>query len=598
MTVQLLASRRHLAAMVLLVLALLPLPNCGGGGETPVSDTAASSTAATPNPDSVIVPPQPAPPADRGADHYGAAPSAALARNPEMWLGAMSDAGITTVRNFDDSAATGDKLTPILEAGLSAVGILQWTSGSANTLPVDDLEGWRSYVADQVSAHKGRLKYWEVWNEPPNFTDDKSPVSYARVVAVAYDAAKAADPTVQVGLATKSNHINFLAETIVAGAADKFDFVTLHPYENAELLTQGWEGQFMSIVPRLRRMLQVKNPAKSNVPVWFTEIGISAAPPPGRGNVGPLLQADGLVKIYAMAFAQGVARVYWFDPSDSEGLSMGLTTADGAKRPAWFAMRSMSTYLGPQPTYAGWTQPGNAWYGYVFDGPQGVVLAAWTRPGESAALSLVSEAKVIDPRTGTTSVTRTPTLIDAPSLLVAPAGSAQAVQWMADAASNVGKPFPWNGDHSAARSVRLIAGSPGDGVFMATPLDATLVNNIAEFNVEGTIGACFAVDPTFVSYAYATTPLQITAQVRGHGTGSPGFELRYESDAPIASTDVNNLKEVSTGWFPIRGTAFFEKTWSLTDARFIGLYGYNFCFYAPDPVKNSGFSIRQVAVRR
>jgi len=133
---------------------------------------------------------------------------------------------------------------------------------------------------------------------------------------------------------------------------------------------------------------------------------------------------------------------------------------------------------------------------------------------------------------------------------------------------------------------------------MATPLDATLVNNIAEFNVEGTIGACFAVDPTFVSYAYATTPLQITAQVRGHGTGSPGFELRYESDAPIASTDVNNLKEVSTGWFPIRGTAFFEKTWSLTDARFIGLYGYNFCFYAPDPVKNSGFSIRQVTVRR
>ena len=310
------------------------------------------------------------------------------------------------------------------------------------------------------------------------------------------------------------------------------------------------------------------------------------------------MQADVLVKIYAMAFAQGVGRVYWFDPSDSEGLSMGLTTADGAKRPAWFAMRSMSTYLGPEPSYVGWTQPGGAWYGYVFQGPEGVVLAAWTRPGESVALSLVSESKVVDPRTGATTFTHAPTLTGAPSLLVAPAGSPQATQWLADAASNVGKPFPWNGDHSAVRSVQLTAGSPGDGVFIAAPLAPTLVNNVAEFNVEGTIGACFAVDPTFVSYAYATTPLQITAQVRGHGTGSPGFELRYESNAPIASTDVNNLKEVSTGWFAIRGTAFYEKTWSLSDARFVGLYGYNFCFYAPDPAKNGGFSIRQVTVRR
>lgn len=597
MTLNLQAYRRHLIAVGLLVLALLPLHNCGGAEAPSVSDRAASSFAAFNVADAIIdMPPWPA---VSSGGQWGAAPSAALARQPELWLGDMGGAGIDTVRNFSDGAAAGDKLTPILNAGMSAVGILEWTPTATITLPVNDLEGWRNYVTQQVSQHKGRVKYWEVWNEPPNFTTDKSPTSYARVVAVAYDAAKAVDPTVQVGLAAKSNHVNYLAETLAAGAADKFDFVTLHPYENSELLPQGWEGQFMSIVPRVRHMLKAKNPAKANVPLWFTEIGISAAPPPGRGKVGPQVQADVLVKIYAMGFAQGVERIYWFDPRDSEGLNMGLTTADGTRRPAWFAMRSMRTTLGAQPRYAGWTQPGNAWYGFVFNGPQGVVLAAWARPGESSSLALASPVTVIDPRTGGATTTSAPTITDAPSLLVAQAGSAQATQWLADAAANVGKPFPWNGDHSHSRSVRLTAGSTPDGVFIVNPPAITVAtNNTAEYNVQGTIGACFAVDPTFVSYAYASRPLHITARVRGHGTGSPGFELRYESDAPIASTDGNNLKPADSGWFEIRGTEFYEKSWRLPDARFVGLYGYHFCFYAPDPVKNSGFSIRQVTVRR
>lgn len=598
MTFTLLASsRRRLAAMGLLVLALLPLPNCGGGGDPAVSDaTSSSSAAAFPNPDSIIDPPQTDALSKRRADRWGAAPSAALARAPEAWLGAMADAGVTTVRNFDDSAATGDKLTPILKAGLSAVGIL-WMPGTS-TLPVNELDAWRSHVSSEVTAHKGRVKYWEVWNEPPNFTEDKSPASYAKVVAAAYDAAKAADPSVQIGLAAKSNHINFLAESIAAGAADKFDFVTLHPYETAELLPEGWEGQFMSIVPRLRRMLQSKNPGRAQVPVWFTEIGISAAPPPGRGNVGPPAQADVLVKIYAMAFAQGAQRVYWFDPRDSEGLNMGLTTADGTKRPAWFAMRSMSSALGPQPGYLGWLQPDNAWYGFVFDAAMGVVLVAWTRPGDSTALALASPVTAIDPRSGAASLTDTPTLGDAPLLLVAPADSPQAAQWRSEALSNVARPFPWNGDHSASRSVRLTAGAQPQGVFIVHPPPLSAQDGVAEFDVQGSIGACFAVDPTFVSYAYASTALQITAQVRGHGSGSPGFELRYESDAPIAATDGNNLKLGDSGWFAIRGTDVVEKTWRLPDTRFIGLYGYHFCFYAPDPALNSGFSIRRVTVRR
>lgn len=597
MNVDLLVSRGQLVATALVVSLILQLTNCGGSGGGASSDSAASSSSARADTDPGLLLAQARPPGvfEEG-DAWGAAPSSQLSRNPEAWLPAMAEAGISSVRNFR-APPEDDKLSPILAAGMSAVGILQWSPRTPGSLPVDDLDGWRNYVTGEVTRHKGRVKHWEVWNEPPNFTEDKSPASYARVVAAAYDAAKAVDPGVQIGLAAKSNHVNFLAETIDAGAADKFDFVTLHPYEIAELLVQGWEGQFMSIVPRVRRMLMARNPARAQVPVWFTEIGISAAPPPGRGRVGPTGQADGLVKIYSMAFAQGVPRVYWFDPRDSEGLTMGLTTGDGSKRPAWQALRSLWTYFGERPDYAGWTQPGNAWYGFVFKGPQGVVLSAWARPGQSSQLALPSEVLQVDPRTGAANATRTPTISEVPVLLVAPAGSGPAQQWLGEAAANAGKAFPWNGDHSRSESVQLTAGAVPDGVFIVKPPPVTEVDGRAEFNVEGSIGACFAVDPTFFAYAHAAAPLRITALVRGHGAGDPGFELKYESGAPIAVTDGNNLKGVDSGWFRIPGTEVREKTWELPDARFVGLYGYNFCFYAP-ALQNARFSILQVTVRR
>jgi len=388
--------------------------------------------------------------------------------------------------------------------------------------------------------------------------------------------------------------VNWLAESIAAGAAGKFDFVTLHPYEVASLLPQGWEGQFMAIVPRVRQMLREKNPAKAAVPLWFTEIGVGAGSAAAIG-AGADRQADTLVKIYAMALAQGVSRAYWFDPRDSEGLTMGLTTADGTLRPAWYALRSLSTVLGARPRYAGWTQPGNAYYGFVFNGPQGVVLAAWARPGQSTTLALASEVRRIDPRTGVATTTRAPVLTDAPVLLVAPAGSAQAWQWLIEAGSSSAKAFPWNGDHGDAREVSLTAGALPDGVFMVDPPPVSVVNERAEFNLAGTPGVCFAIDPAFSSYT--PTPLRVTAVVRGHGTGEPGFDLRYESDAPIAAADGNGLVVAAEGWFAIEGTRYQQKTWSVPNAKFVGKYGYNLCFDARSAA-HSQFSVRSVTVSR
>lgn len=526
---------------------------------------------------------------------WGVAPSAALSYNPEVWLPAMAEAGVTGVRGFyAPEPPAQDRFAPIAAAKMSGVGILQWSSGPVHSLPVNDLEGWRRYVTAQVTRFKGQVKHWEVWNEPPNFTADQSPASYAKVVAVAFETAKAVDSTVQIGLAAKSNHVNFLAETIAAGAKDKFDFVTLHPYEVASMLPMGWEGQFMGIVPGVRKMLQATNPAKVAAPVFFTELGIPASSP-ANGGVGPDIQADVLTKIYTMAIAQGAARTYWFDPQDSEGQTMGLTTPDGTKRPAWYALRTLSSQLGATPAYVGWSQPGNAFYGFVFKSAKGVVFVAWARAGQSAVRTLSSDVTAIDPRTGATSTTRTATITDTPIVLVAPTSSAQAQQWLSDANANKGKAFPWNGDHSVATSVELVAGQTPNGVFMVNPPAVSVVNNVAEFDIEGKSSVSFAVDPTFLSYD--TTPIRITAVVRGHGNGNPGFNLKYESDAPIASANGNGLVNSSAGWFQVKGTTFYEKTWVVPNARFVAKYGFNFSFDSDGPA-SSQYSIARITVSK
>lgn len=524
---------------------------------------------------------------------WGVAPTASLARSPQPWSPAMSAAGATAIRGFNiDGGPSSLKL--LIDSGMTVTGILQWSPTTTSTLPVAALPAWRTYVADTVRQYKGQVHHWEVWNEPPNFTADTSPKSYGVIVAAAYDAAKAVDPTVQIGLAAKSNHVNFLAQAIDGGAANKFDFITLHPYENAGLLAQGWEGQFMSIAPRVRTMLLDRNPAKAGVPVWFTEIGVAVAGTNTPG-VSPQMQADLLTKIYTMSLAQGVARVHWFSPRDSDALTLGLTTPDGGYRPSYIALRALSGYLGARPVYRGWIQPAYSYYGFVFDGPRGTVLSAWTPKGRPVTLNLPEPVERVDPRTGATTTVWSVTLTEAPVLLVAPTSSSLGQIWQRGALANTSKVFAWSGDHHAAASVNLTAGSDSQGVFMIDPPAVTVFQGVPEWSMRGRSAVSFAVDPAFLSYT--TTPVRITVSLRAHGDGSPGFNLKYESNAPLASADGNGLVSASEGWHRVASTNLYEKTWTIANPRFVGVYGYNFTL-AMDGAAHSQFSIQRVSVAR
>ena len=106
------------------------------------------------------------------------------------------------------------------------------TLDKPGTLPVKDLDAWKRMVTEHVKAANGRVKYWEVWNEPPNGTGkDQTPADYGHLVAATYDAVKAVDPTAKVGFATKSVDVNYLELALQGGTKGKYDYIVYHPYE-------------------------------------------------------------------------------------------------------------------------------------------------------------------------------------------------------------------------------------------------------------------------------------------------------------------------------------------------------------------------------
>ncbi|MEZ5944325.1 MAG: beta-galactosidase, partial [Planctomycetaceae bacterium] len=282
------------------------------------------------------------------------------------------------------------------ETGGILIGNPDWnTRDERGTLPVYNLPAWSLYVSTVVGHCKGKVKRWEVWNEPPNFTGkDQTPADYARIVVSAYRAAKAADPDCYVGLAAKSAHINYLEQVIKAGAKDHFDFITLHPYEvlDGVVDNRGTETLFMHIVPTVRKMLAAQNPVKCDVPIIFTELGCDV-------RKGADVQAHALIKAYTMSIAQGVACVHWFEGRDGDSGPMGLLDNQGKSRPAYDALKSMIRHLGQHPDYVGWVALNDRKIGFVFQGRETTVMVAWAQNAEQGEVHFESAVQLVDPLT-------------------------------------------------------------------------------------------------------------------------------------------------------------------------------------------------------
>ncbi len=222
-----------------------------------------------------------------------------------------------------------------------------WSRAAGNeagTLaPPDDYADYGDFVYSVVSRYKGRIKYYQIWNEPNIYPEwgegPVDPEAYTELLKVGYRRAKEADPDAVIlcaGLApttemTPENLMDlvFLQRMYDAGAKDYFDIMSVQGYGlwngPTDRRVHPDRANFSRVL--LIRELMVRN-GDADKPIWASEVGWNALPRdfdgfPYYGRVSEKLQAEYAASAYRRAQLEwpwmGVMN-YWFfrRPSDRE----------------------------------------------------------------------------------------------------------------------------------------------------------------------------------------------------------------------------------------------------------------------------------------
>jgi polysaccharide biosynthesis protein PslG len=472
-----------------------------------------------------------------------------------------------------------------------------WTSADGGTRkgPVKDMQFWRDYVEATVKRYQKDIKYWEVWNEFNGsfYVGQNKVKDYADLVVAAYDTAKKIDPDVKIGLSVANFDVGFLDAVIKAGAANHFDYICVHPYENLGAVAEGGEVGYLSLVGNLRDMLKA-NKQRTDIPLWITEIGYQV--PVKADAKGDAQQADMLVKAYLLSIAQGFDRIFWFEargPAYGKGTDHGIIRPDWTPRPAYDAFKTMTTLLGPEPKYLGWLDMGKGGYGFLFQGKQGKVLAAWSPAGKQFKTKFAAEVGVTDLSGKQAALSAGKELV----LTQTPVWISKLPDDLAkQAQANLGKSYPWGGDYAHAKLItcRLGATNMEDGLKQVNPKTTAVVNNLTDTcrRTDFAVGGeghyvYFRVDPQFVPFGTKELEITIVAK-RVASEKTAGMNLCYESAKGYRGTE---------GWWTIpKDDQWHQNTWKVSDANFVGQWGWNFRFDAVSSPNE--FLIKEVRVTK
>jgi len=218
--------------------------------------------------------------------------------------------------------------------------------------------GFARYCEFMARTFKGKVRYWEVWNEPntERFWKLKpDPKGYAGLLKAAYKACKKGNPACTViGVCTSGIDLAFVEEALKQGAKD-MDALSVHP-DGSE------PSKMVEELTKLRQTMD-EHGAK-RVPIWITEVGL-----PTPDGMNPEKEARALIGASVEAIAAGVSTVFW-----------RWFGEDGSPKPAYTAYRTMALVL-DGATYARSMYIGESVRAHVFAKGESNTAVLWCTAG-------------------------------------------------------------------------------------------------------------------------------------------------------------------------------------------------------------------------
>ncbi len=228
--------------------------------------------------------------------------------------------------------------------------------------PPDNIADFGDFVAAVVSRYRGRITYFQLWNEPNIFPEwgerIPDPVAFTELLCTGYRRAKAANPRAVILAPALSptvafdardrNNLIFLQRMYLAGAGACFDVMSAQGYG---LFSGPTDYRLRPTVLNYPHHLYVRDLmvqfGDAQKPLWISEVGWNTVPdglPQPYGQVTLAQQAAYSVQAFQRAQAEwpwvGVMNVWFFKrPTDLE---------QGA---AWYYFRLMEPDFEPMPAF-------------------------------------------------------------------------------------------------------------------------------------------------------------------------------------------------------------------------------------------------------
>lgn len=196
---------------------------------------------------------------------------------------------------------------------------------------------WRDWVTQVATRYRGRIKYWEIWNEP-NFhwnADSHSfytgtPEKLLSLQQQAYEILKRIDGS-NVVLTPGFTDLDYLEYYLSIGGGYSADVIAYHFY-----VLGAPEAIYRHYARTVQLLAKEKSPG---LPVWNTEQGWIGSP------IEQNLGAAYLARSYILNWASGVGRYYWY-AWDNSTMAVQTTQSDGVSMtPAGVAYGQIEEWL-------------------------------------------------------------------------------------------------------------------------------------------------------------------------------------------------------------------------------------------------------------
>ncbi|MEM6551220.1 MAG: beta-galactosidase [Planctomycetota bacterium] len=250
-------------------------------------------------------------------------------------------------------------------------------------------EYWRQFVRTVAERYQGRVRLWEVWNEPDIGFFRGTTDQYLQLLEIAHEEIKASDPdniVISGGLAAYSHRDakHDLYERLLSEAQPHYDYFGYHRHGTFSRLYNEIEHR---IIPMRERF------SATSKPFYFNETGLA------REFEREDEMASSLVKKLTYTWSRGAKGYHWFCmwvPAHRTGAAQGyrMLNSDFSPRPAFVAYNTVARYLRGRQ-FVKQLDLGEGRFGFLFNGPghfmgQGAsdyVAVVWTeQPGLSPAV--------------------------------------------------------------------------------------------------------------------------------------------------------------------------------------------------------------------